>query len=86
MCLFAGAIPKQYMIEAIRAHEQEIESVIKDMNEHISCCEETGSRFAIGYGLAAKRAALSFIKENKEQLLNAEPLCITLAPPEDPHE
>ena len=73
LCLFAGSIPSNHLKQAIDAHEKQLGDVIKDMQEHMECCSESGSRFSLGYGLAAKQATLAYVKENKERLLNAKP-------------
>lgn len=79
-CLFAGTLPKDHMKKAIESHEQELATVIEDLRGHIELCNDPGSRFAIGYGIAAKEATLEFVRHNKECLLKAEPIEAGSAP------
>ena len=70
--LFASALPAGHMKKAFEQHENELASRVKDMQGHLDCCKNPGSQFAIGYGIAANRAALEYLRQNKQLLLQSE--------------
>ena len=72
--LFADLLPAHLVEKAVQHHEQQLTSLVADMREHIEVCTNPGSRFAIGYGIAANQATLDFIRENKHFLLNETPI------------
>ena len=71
--LFADYIAAPRMKELIEHHQRELENRVQDMREHIGLCSKPGSRFALGYGIAANQAALDFLRENKDLLLSESP-------------
>ncbi len=71
--LFVDLIDLNHMQNIIEQHENELSSKIADMRQNMECCANPGSRFAIGYGIAANEAALAFLRANKATLLEAGP-------------
>ena len=71
--LFADLIPSSHMERIIEQHEKELSSQIADMQQNMECCGNPGSRFALGYGIAANSAALDFLRAHKNSLLEVQP-------------
>jgi len=70
--LFVDLIDPDHMQNIIEQHENELSLKIADMQKNMECCSNPGSRFAIGYGIAANQAALAFLRANKATLLEVE--------------
>ena len=71
--LFAGSIPPARMKEAIEHHEEQLRTLLHDMRHHMELCQNPGSRFAIGYGIAANEATLNYLQQHKQSLIEARP-------------
>jgi DNA-binding PadR family transcriptional regulator len=70
--LFADLIPNDHMKKVVELHEQRLSDKLGEMRQCYDLCEHAGSRFALGYGIAANEAALQFLKHNKKLLLETE--------------
>ena len=70
--LFADLIPSDHMEKVIKLHEQRLSEKLGEMRQCYDSCEHRGSRFALGYGIAANEAALNYLKLNKYLLLETE--------------
>ncbi len=70
--LFANVLPAALTKKAIRQHENELSVLVEDMQTHYDCCKKPGSQFAIGYGIAANKAALEYLRQSKHLLLESE--------------
>ncbi len=66
--LFANLLPPERLQQAIENHEAQLVSLLEDMRHHFENCPNPGSRFALGYGIAANQATLDFIRRNKQML------------------
>ncbi len=71
--LFGDLVDPAHMHAIIEQHEHELSSKIADMQHNLEHCSNPGSRFAIGYGIAANEAALAFLRTHKATLVEAEP-------------
>ncbi len=78
--LFADLLPVARMEKAIKQHERELIDKIEDMQANLENCALPGPRFALGYGIAANKATLAYLRANKHMLLDAK------APQEAPQE
>ncbi|MCP4937354.1 MAG: PadR family transcriptional regulator [bacterium] len=70
--LFANALPPALIAKAFAQHERELSALVKDMQAHYDRCKNPGSQFAIGYGIAANKAALEYLHECKDLLLEGD--------------
>ena len=70
--LFGDLVNPRHMTKIVEQHENELSSKIADMQHNLEHCSNPGSRFAIGYGIAANEAALLFLRANKTTLLDAK--------------
>ncbi len=84
LSLFAHLLPPALVEKALHHHEQELSELLNDMREHLEHCGNPGSRFAIGYGIAANQAALDFIRNNRELLLSPPPASSQQLQDQDP--
>ncbi len=71
--LFANMLPADLMEKAFTHHENELMTLVEDMQDHCNHCDNPGSKFAIGYGIAANKAALEYLRQNKHLLLESDP-------------
>ncbi len=71
--LFANVLPPALMEKAFAQHEQELSVLVEDMRAHFDRCKNPGSQFAIGYGIAANKAALEYLRQSKHLLLESDP-------------
>ena len=70
--LFANLLPTALMEQAFAQHENELKTLVEDMQAHYDRCKNPGSQFAIGYGIAANKAALEYLRQSKHLLLESD--------------
>jgi len=68
VCLYSEFLEPNYLSEMLDRRVEVLEEKFQMLHELSERCDHPASQFAIGYGKALNRAAIEFIKENREKL------------------
>ena len=68
VCLYSEFLAPNYVSEMLDRRTEVLEEKFQMLQELGERCDHTASQFAVGYGKALNRAAIDFIKDNREKL------------------
>ena len=63
----ADQLPPEFIVDIIDERMAEYESCLADMDDCDACLEHPGTRFVHGFGQAWYRAALEYLRENRDR-------------------
>ncbi len=72
ICLYCDLLDPTYMKQVYQERVRRLEETLNYLNEKKDCCDQPGSVFALGYGVAIHQAALNYLRENESLILNLE--------------